>query len=90
MKLLSSCILFFEWVGQTVYECNPWNLGNGKLDIDDLEPQKKPKEIKNLEIMSVEALNDYIAELEEEISRVRSAISLKESARDGAESFFKK
>jgi uncharacterized small protein (DUF1192 family) len=64
--------------------------GEGKLDIEDLEPRKKPKEVKNLEIMSVEALNEYIAELEEEIARVRSAISLKESAREGAESFFKK
>ena len=60
------------------------------MDIDDLEPRKKPKEVINLEIMSVEALKDYIAELEEEIARVRSAISFKESARDGAESFFKK
>ncbi len=60
------------------------------MDIDDLEPRKKPKELKNLEIMSVEALKDYIAELEEEVTRVRTAILLKESARNGAEAFFKK
>jgi len=59
------------------------------MDLDDLEPQKKPKELKNLEVMSVDALNDYIAELEEEIARVRGAISLKKSAKKGAESFFK-
>ena len=60
------------------------------MDLDDLEPQKKPKELKNLEVMSVDSLNDYIAELEEEIIRVQSAISLKKSAKEGAESFFKK
>jgi len=67
-----------------------WKNEEGHLDIDDLEPRKKPKEVINLEIMSVEALKDYIAELEEEIARVRSAISFKESAREGAESVFKK
>jgi uncharacterized small protein (DUF1192 family) len=60
------------------------------MDLDDLEPQKKPKELKNLEVMSVDALNDYIIELEEEIARAQDAISLKKSAKEGAESFFKK
>jgi len=60
------------------------------LDLDDLEPQKEPQELKNLEIMSVEALNEYIVDLEEEVARARSTILLKQSAREGAESFFKK
>ena len=46
-------------------------------------------EIKNLEVMSIEALNIYILELEEEIARVKSAIDLKKEARIGAESAFK-
>ena len=59
------------------------------MDIEDLEQQEKKAEIKNLEVMSIEALNIYIFELEEEIARVRSAINLKKEARIGAESAFK-
>ncbi|MDH5748375.1 MAG: DUF1192 domain-containing protein [Rhodospirillales bacterium] len=60
------------------------------MDTDDLEPVKAKTEQKNLEVMSIEALGEYIAELEAEIKRVRTAILAKEKARDGAESFFKK
>ena len=59
------------------------------MDIEDLEQQEKKVEIKNLEVMSIEALNIYILELEEEIARVQSAIDLKKEARIGAESVFK-
>lgn len=59
------------------------------VDTDDLEiPQKKP-EVRDLEVMSIEALQEYIAEMEAEIERVRAAISSKESARVSAESVFK-
>ena len=40
--------------------------------------------------MSIEALQEYIAELETEISRVKEVIESKESAREGAESVFNK
>ena len=60
------------------------------MDTDDLEPVKKKPEPKKLEEMSVEALGDYIAELEAEMTRVREAITLKEEARRGAESVFKR
>ncbi|MBT4890769.1 MAG: DUF1192 domain-containing protein [Rhodospirillales bacterium] len=59
------------------------------MDTDDLEPAPKKKETKNLEILSVEALNEYIAELEEEIQRTKDAIVLKDGARSNADSFFK-
>jgi uncharacterized small protein (DUF1192 family) len=59
------------------------------MDPDDLEPRKKPAEKKNLDIMSIEALNDYIAELEAEIARAREAIAHKESARNAADAVFK-
>lgn len=59
------------------------------MDSEELEPAKKP-EIKNLDVMSVEALGEYIAELEAEIARARDAIMGKETARAGAESVFKK
>jgi uncharacterized small protein (DUF1192 family) len=59
------------------------------MDTDDLEPEKKKAEQKNLEVMSIEALGEYIEDLEAEIARVRSAIALKNDARSGAESAFK-
>jgi uncharacterized small protein (DUF1192 family) len=86
MKLISACILFYDRVGQTacVY------IEEVKMDLDNLKPQNKSKELKNLEVMSVDALKDYIIELEAEIARVRSSICLKKVAKEGAESFFKK
>lgn len=59
------------------------------MDLEDLEPRAKEPQKKNLEIMSVEALKAYIAELEAEIARTREAIALKEKARAGADSVFK-
>ena len=60
------------------------------MDLNDLEPKNvKPKPI-NLEVMSIEALYDYIGELEDEIKRARDEISAKEVARKGAENVFKK
>lgn len=60
------------------------------MDTDDLEP-KRPvlSEPKDLEMMSVEALQDYIGELEAEIARAKKAIEGKQSARNAAESVFK-
>ena len=59
------------------------------MDTDDLEPVKKKLAPKKLEEMSLEALGDYIAELEAEIARARESIALKQEARQGAESVFK-
>lgn len=59
------------------------------MDLEDLEPRAKEPQKKNLEIMSIEALKAYIAELEAEIMRTREAIALKEKARTGADSVFK-
>ena len=60
------------------------------MDTDDLEPVEKKPDQKELDIMSIEALHEYIAEMEGEIERARAAIALKEDARSGAESFFRK
>lgn len=60
------------------------------MDTDDLEPEKKKRLLKNLEIMSIEALGEYIGELEAEIARVREAITAKQSAQVQADRFFKK
>jgi len=60
------------------------------MDTDDLEAEKKKLKPKNLEEMSIEALGDYIADLEAEISRAQGMIAAKQVARKGAETFFKK
>ena len=58
------------------------------MEEDDLEPKTlRPKPL-DLDTLSIEALNDYIAELEGEIERVRVAITAKESWRGEAVSFF--
>lgn len=60
------------------------------MDVDDLEPQKRKPKPKNLEDMSIEALNEYIAELESEIARARESIAAKQAAQADADSFFRK
>ena len=60
------------------------------MDTDDLEPIVKKPEIKDLEVISIEALGEYIDELQVEIKRVEVEIELKKKARAGAEDVFKK
>jgi uncharacterized small protein (DUF1192 family) len=60
------------------------------MDTDDLEPPKKKPVQKDLEVMSIEALKDYIADLKGEIGRAEAMIASKDKARLGAEAFFKK
>ena len=54
------------------------------LDIININSQKK-----NLEEMSIDALNEYIEALKEEIKRTENSIAQKQLARNGANSFFK-
>jgi len=60
------------------------------MDEQDLEPRTKRQKPKDLEVMSVEALNEYIAGLEAEIERARAEIAAKQSHKAAAETFFKK
>ena len=60
------------------------------MDDDDLEPGTERPKPKNLEIMSIEALGEFIGELESEIARARQEIELKEKAKDGADAVFGK
>lgn len=60
------------------------------MDLDDLEPRHRPQPKKNLEVMSVGELEDYVAELEAEIARTREAIAKKRDHRSSADSLFKK
>ncbi|MBC6439687.1 MAG: DUF1192 domain-containing protein [Rhodospirillales bacterium] len=59
------------------------------MDIDDVEPKRPTAKPRNLETMSIEALKDYVAELEAEIGRARAMINSKEGARASADSVFK-
>ena len=59
------------------------------MDTDDLEPLQQKPEPMNLEVMSIEALGQYIDELKREIARIEKEIEAKETAREGAESVFK-
>jgi uncharacterized small protein (DUF1192 family) len=55
------------------------------------EPVNKPakKQLADLDVMSIEALHEYIDELKGEIARAEAKIADKQAARSGAESFFK-
>jgi uncharacterized small protein (DUF1192 family) len=57
-----------------------------ELELQHVEPKQAQK---NLALMSIEALNDYVAGLEAEIARARETIAEKQSARGDAESVFK-
>jgi uncharacterized small protein (DUF1192 family) len=60
------------------------------MDTENLISEKKKASQKNLEELSIEALVEYISELEDEIYRVRNTIAEKEIAKTNAKSFFKK
>jgi len=60
------------------------------MDEKDLEPRIRKPDVKNLEILSIEALEEYIGELNVEIQRVREEIKRKNTARSAAESIFRK
>jgi uncharacterized small protein (DUF1192 family) len=60
------------------------------MDEQDLEPRTRKPDLKNLEVLSIEALEEYIGELEAEIERAREEIKRKNSARSDAESIFRK
>ena len=60
------------------------------MDTDDLEPRQQKPKPKNLDDMSIEALGEYIAELESEVARAREAIAAKRMAQNDADAVFKK
>jgi uncharacterized small protein (DUF1192 family) len=56
---------------------------------EDDEPKKPTLAPKDLDVMSIEALEDYIGELQAEIERAKAKIASKRDARGAAEGFFK-
>ena len=59
------------------------------MDTDELEPIIKPKEV-DFDTLSIEELNEYIANLENEIEKAKNYISSKGKDRLNAEELFKK
>ncbi len=59
------------------------------MDPEDLEPRKRAVPPKNLDTLSIGELNEYIAELQAEIDRVRAKIAAKEAHRSGAAALFR-
>lgn len=59
------------------------------MELEDLEPRKAITKPKDLELLGVEELGEYLAELETEAARVREKIAAKKAYKSGAESLFK-
>ena len=60
------------------------------MDFEDLEPRKQAPKPRDLSSWSVDELNDYIANLQAEIARVREVIGTKQGHRAAADAVFKK
>ena len=60
------------------------------MDDAELEPRRKPAQPRDLSLLGVAELEAYIAELENEIARVRVEIMAKLGQRRGAEALFKR
>ncbi len=60
------------------------------MDADDLDPIKPKPKRRDLEPLSVDELNGYIADLEAEIERARADIDKKLKHKASVEALFKK
>ena len=63
--------------------------GAAGMEIEDLEPRKAIEKPKDLELLGVDELETYLAELEAEAERVRAKIKAKKAYLSGADAFFK-
>jgi uncharacterized small protein (DUF1192 family) len=59
------------------------------VDLEDLEPRRTKPKPKDLEVLGIDELEEYLAELEAEAARVREKIAAKKAYLGGAEAFFK-
>ena len=60
------------------------------MDEEDLLPQRQKPKPRDLTVLGVAQLEEYIAELEGEIARARAEIAAKRKQRGGAENLFKR
>jgi uncharacterized small protein (DUF1192 family) len=61
-----------------------------KMDEEDLLPSRKPVAPKNLTLMGIAELEEYISGLESEIARAQAEIAEKRKHRGGAEALFRR
>ena len=59
------------------------------MDIEELEPKKQKPQPRNLDVLSIEELNNYIAEMRTEIARVEEKIAAKKAHINAASGIFK-
>lgn len=58
------------------------------MDFSDIEYENDKRKIKNLEEMSIEALAEYIEDLQSKIFQAEQMIVIKKRALEGANKFF--
>jgi uncharacterized small protein (DUF1192 family) len=59
------------------------------MDEEDLLPGRKPPALKDLTLLGIAELEDYVVSLEAEIARAQAEIAEKRKHRGGAEALFK-
>jgi len=60
------------------------------MEEEDLLPQRQKPKPKDLTLLGIAELEEYIAGLEAEIARARAEIAAKQKQRTGAEALFKR
>ena len=59
------------------------------MDIEELEPKKQKPQPRNLDVLSIEELDNYIQEMRAEIKRVEEKIAAKKAHINAASGLFK-
>jgi len=59
------------------------------MDLEELEPRKQKPQPRNLDVLSIEELNDYIEDMRTEIKRVEEKIAAKKAHINAAAGLFK-
>ncbi len=59
------------------------------MDLEELEPKKQKPQPRNLDVLSIEELNNYIEEMRAEIKRVEEKIAAKKAHINAAAGLFK-
>jgi uncharacterized small protein (DUF1192 family) len=60
------------------------------MDEEELLPRRQPAPLKDLSLLGIAELEDYIAGLESEIARAQAEIADKRKHRGGAEALFRR
>ena len=60
------------------------------IEEEDLIPRNQPKKLKDLTLLGIAELQEYIAALDAEADRARAEIAAKQQQRTGAEALFKR